>query len=50
LLVLITHHLNNNPFSPLAIELSVVNLLPGAEIQLALCYGYDYLMMDKQAF
>ncbi len=37
--------LQNNPFSALAIELSVINLLPRAEVELAIGYWHNCLMM-----
>ena len=44
------HNLNDNSFFALAVEFRVVNLLPGAEIELSFCDGDHDLVVDYHAF
>jgi hypothetical protein len=48
--LLLTHHFNDDAFRPLTVELGVVNLLPGPEIQFSVRDRDDDLMMNDEAF
>src|SRR5579885_489326 len=48
--VLLAHHLDDDAFAAPAVEFGVVDLLPGAEIQLALGHGHNHLVMHQKAF
>jgi len=45
----LSHDLNNDAFGALAVELGVINLLPGPEIELAGGHRHDHLVMDEEA-
>ena len=48
-MTLFAHHFNDDAFRPLPVELGVINLLPGAEIQLPVGHRNDDLVMHEQA-
>ena len=47
---LFTHYFNDDAFLALAVEFGIVNLLPGAEIELTGGHGNDHLVVHQEAF
>src|ERR1039457_4081999 len=45
----LAHHLNDDAFGAPSVEFGVINLLPGAEIELAFGHRNHYLMVHQQA-
>ena len=45
---LFAQNLDEDSLPSLPIEFGIVNLLPGPQIQLAICNGNKYLMTDQQ--
>src|SRR5580693_2316173 len=46
---LFAHRFNNDAFRTLSVELGVIYLLPGAEIELAFSHRHDRFVMHQQA-
>ena len=46
---LLSHHFDDHPFPSPAVELRVVDLLPGAEIEVARRHGDDDFVVNQEA-
>ena len=46
---LFPHHFNNDSFRALPVELGIIDLLPGTEVQLSVCHRNDHFVMYDQA-
>src|SRR5260370_12935047 len=45
----LSHHLDNDAFRALSVELGIINLLPGPEIEAPVGHRHNHLMMHHQA-
>ena len=46
---LLAHYFQYDAFGSLTVELGIINLLPGTEIELARGHRHDHLVMHQQA-
>src|SRR5580658_5723792 len=46
----LTHYFNDDAFGPLSVELGVIHLLPGSEVEAPVRHRNDHLMMNQQTF